>query len=54
MLCRVTFEDEGGKTRLTVRSTFDSRVLRDAFVRTGMETGWGEMLDKLALLLAKA
>lgn len=54
MLCRVTFEDEGGKTRLTVRSTFDSSVLRDAFVRTGMETGWSEMLDKLAMLLGKA
>jgi uncharacterized protein YndB with AHSA1/START domain len=54
LLCRVTFEDEGGKTRLTVRSTFDSSVLRDAFVRMGMETGWGEMLDKLALLLGKA
>jgi uncharacterized protein YndB with AHSA1/START domain len=54
MLCRVSFEDEGGKTRLTVRSTFDSSALRDAFVRTGMETGWGEMLDKLAVLLGKA
>jgi uncharacterized protein YndB with AHSA1/START domain len=50
-LCRVTFDDEGGKTRLTVRSTFDSSVLRDAFVRMGMETGWSQMLDKLASLL---
>jgi uncharacterized protein YndB with AHSA1/START domain len=54
LLCRVTFEDEGGKTRLTIRSTFDSSMLRDAFVRMGMETGWGEMLAKLGTLLSKA
>lgn len=54
LLCRVSFEDEGGKTRLTVRSVFDSIVVRDAFVKMGMETGWGEMLAKLAALLGKA
>ena len=53
-LCRVVFDDEGGKTRLTIRSTFASSMLRDAFVRTGMETGWSQMLDKLAGLLSRA
>jgi uncharacterized protein YndB with AHSA1/START domain len=54
LLCEVSFEDEGGKTRLTVRSTFGSSLLRDAFVRMGMETGWSEMLAKLADLLSKS
>jgi uncharacterized protein YndB with AHSA1/START domain len=54
LLCRVTFEEEGGKTRLTVRSTFPSTKVRDAFLRMGMETGWSEMLAKLAMLLGKA
>jgi uncharacterized protein YndB with AHSA1/START domain len=54
LVCRVAFEDEGGKTRLTIRSTFGSSLLRDTFVRMGMETAWGEMLAKLGNLLNKS
>ena len=54
VLHTITFEPEGSKTRLIVRSTFDSAVLRDAFVKMGMEEGWGQILDKLADLLSRS
>ena len=43
----VTFEDEGGKTRLTVRTRFASAAVRDAFLEMGMSEGWSESLDRL-------
>lgn len=46
----ITFEDLGGKTRLTLRQAeFDSAESRD-----GHGGGWAECLDKLAEHLAKA
>ena len=47
-LVTVTFADEGGKTRLTLRqAVFDSVKTRDGHVE-----GWGESLDMLAEHLA--
>jgi uncharacterized protein YndB with AHSA1/START domain len=48
VLHRVNFEAEGGKTRVTIRQSFESAALRDAFVKMGMEQGWGQSLDRLA------
>jgi len=51
-LVTVTFEDQEGKTKLTVRMRFESPVVRDAFVKMGMEGGWNQSFDRLASLLA--
>lgn len=47
VLHNVSFEAEGGKTRVTIRQSFESAALRDAFVKMGMEQGWGQSLDRL-------
>jgi uncharacterized protein YndB with AHSA1/START domain len=52
-LCAVTFEDEGGKTKLTIAMSFESAGFRDSFVRIGMEQGWSQSLDRLKALLAR-
>jgi uncharacterized protein YndB with AHSA1/START domain len=44
----VTFDDLGGKTRVTVRTRFESAAIRDAMVKMGMRQGWGQSLDRLA------
>jgi uncharacterized protein YndB with AHSA1/START domain len=50
-----TFEEvEGGKTRLTIQSVFQSVADRDAMVQSGMEGGASEGMDRLADLIAKA
>ncbi len=49
----VTLEKEGAKTRMTVRCSFASTELRNAFTRMGMSAGWSQSLDKLAEQLAK-
>jgi uncharacterized protein YndB with AHSA1/START domain len=50
-LCAVTFEEAGGKTKLTIRMSFESVVLREAMVKMGMEQGWNQSLNRLAELL---
>ena len=45
----VTFEEEGGKTRLTVRQT----VPTDAFKARGQVQGWTESLERLAAAIAR-
>jgi uncharacterized protein YndB with AHSA1/START domain len=47
----VTFEEVGGKTKLTVRSRFESAAVRDLFVKVGMRQGWSQSLDKLSRTL---
>lgn len=54
MVSTVTFEELGGKTRLTVRVGFDSSVIRDAMVKMGMNEGWSQSLERLEELLARA
>lgn len=49
----VTFEEEGGKTKLTDVSVFQSVEDRDGMLNTGMEEGAGESMDRLAALLVK-
>ncbi len=54
MLATTTFEEENGKTKLTIRVEFESITDRNALVKIGMADGWSESLDKLQELLAKA
>jgi uncharacterized protein YndB with AHSA1/START domain len=49
----LTFEDLGGKTRLTTHSLFDSVEERDGMLKSGMETGANESWNRLAALLEK-
>jgi hypothetical protein len=48
MLVTVTFEDLGGKTRLTLRHA----GIPAGSDRQGAEQGWSESLEKLAVSLA--
>jgi len=48
-----TFEEQGGRTRLTTISRFGSLADRDGMVSSGMEEGARESLDRLAELLAE-
>jgi uncharacterized protein YndB with AHSA1/START domain len=43
----VTFEDAGGKTRLTIRTRFESAIIRDAMAAMGMHEGWSQSLQRL-------
>ncbi len=43
----VTFEEAGGRTRLTLLMQLDSRELRDTIIATGMEGGVQEGMDLL-------
>jgi uncharacterized protein YndB with AHSA1/START domain len=54
MLQMVTFEDLGGKTKLTIRTRFESAAIRDAMVKMGMNEGWSESLERLTEYLAQA
>ena len=47
----MTFEDQGGKTKLTITALFQSVEDRDGMLKTGMERGAVEGLDRLAELL---
>jgi uncharacterized protein YndB with AHSA1/START domain len=47
-----TFEEQNGKTTVTVLSTFDSKEARDGMLQSGMEEGANESWDRLAELLA--
>jgi uncharacterized protein YndB with AHSA1/START domain len=51
LLTTVTFDDLDGKTRLTIRTQFESDAIRDAMVNMGMNEGWSQSLDKLSELL---
>jgi uncharacterized protein YndB with AHSA1/START domain len=53
MLQTVTFDDLDGKTRLTIRTRFDSTAIRDAMLKIGMTEGWTESLNRLEQHLAK-
>jgi len=53
VLATVTFEDQGDKTKLTIRLRFDSAAVRDALLKLGMAQGWSQSLERLAELLTK-
>jgi len=48
-----TLEDVNGRTRLTVRSVYQSVQDRDSALSSGMEEGVIETYDRLAGLLGK-
>lgn len=54
MLQTVAFEDLAGKTKLTIRTRFESAVIRDAMLRIGMTEGWSQSLERLARSLSAA
>lgn len=49
-----TFEEKGGKTRVTVVSRFESVEDRDGMLQSGMEEGAAESWDRLEELLKEA
>ncbi len=52
VLDTATFQDLGGRTKLTVTSLFRTPEDRDGMLRSGMEEGATESMDRLAELLA--
>ncbi|MFT4172621.1 MAG: SRPBCC domain-containing protein [Rhodocyclaceae bacterium] len=50
----VTFEDLGGRTRLTIRIEFDRAAMRAALEDRGMREGWTESFDRLSTLMGPA
>lgn len=54
LLETVTFEEYDGKTKLIDQSVFQSVADRDGMVQSGMESGAGESMDRLAELVEKA
>jgi uncharacterized protein YndB with AHSA1/START domain len=44
----ITFEEEGGKTQLTILYILESDALLEAMIKSGMKEGWGSALEKLA------
>ena len=47
-----TFEEVDGKTKLTIRTRFESVAIRDAMIEMGMNGGWSLSLDRLTTCLA--
>lgn len=48
----VTFEDQGGKTRLLSHEVYPSKEAREAALAAGMEHGMRETMDQLDVLVA--
>jgi uncharacterized protein YndB with AHSA1/START domain len=48
----LTLEDLGGRTRLTMTSSFGSKEARDGMLESGMESGAGESWQRLEALLS--
>ena len=49
----ITLEERDGQTTVTDRALFDSVEDRDGMLKSGMETGAAESMDRLEELLAK-
>ena len=54
MVQTATFEDLGGKTKLTIRTRFETAAIRDAMVKAGMNEGWSQSLERFEAWLARA
>jgi uncharacterized protein YndB with AHSA1/START domain len=52
MVETVVFEDDGGKTRLTFIDRFSDQESRDAALKSGMEEGAVESMDRFEELMA--
>lgn len=48
----MTFDEIGGKTKITIRSHFQSAADLEAFMKTGMGEGWSESLERLEALVS--
>jgi uncharacterized protein YndB with AHSA1/START domain len=48
MLGTITFEDLGSKTRVTVKTRFESTEIRNAMQKMGAVDGWAQSLERLA------
>ena len=48
ILATATFQEQGGKTKLTLTLRFESAAIRDGFLNVGMAQGWSQTLDRLA------
>ena len=51
-LTTVTFEEQSGKTKLTIRIRFESAAIRDSLLKIGMSQGWSQSLERLAACVA--
>lgn len=48
------FDDANGKTKLTIRTRFESAAIRDALLELGMREGWARALERLDEALAQS
>jgi uncharacterized protein YndB with AHSA1/START domain len=48
----VTFEEQDGKTKLTIHYLYESAATVQGMLRTGMEQGWSQSLDRLEAVLS--
>lgn len=48
----VTFEEQGGATKVVVRELFPSKEALDEAVASGSTSGWGEQFEQLDALIA--
>ena len=53
-LTTVTFEEQGGRTRLTVKASAKGLHPAAPQMLAGMDAGWSQSLDRLTELVAKA
>lgn len=53
MIMTITFEEKGGKTKLTMHTLFESKAMRDEYVGVGMEEGINSGFDQLADVVAE-
>lgn len=47
MLDTINFDDLGSRTRVTVRTRFETPEIRDAMLKMGITDGWSQSLDRL-------
>jgi uncharacterized protein YndB with AHSA1/START domain len=53
MVVTLTYEEENGKTTMTIHTLFESIAMRNEYVGVGMLEGYGSALDQLADLVAE-
>ncbi len=53
MVVTVTFEEEAGRTTLTIHTLFGSVAMKEAHMGAGMREGFNSSLDQLADLVAE-
>ncbi len=51
-LSTVTFDELEGKTKLTIRTRFESAAIRDLLLKIGMDEGWSQSLERLMTVVS--